>query len=152
MWSARLYPHCNKREHMMYDILGADIETNAFDNGLFRNSCVRSYVQISATHISTVMWHYHYKIPFKKLVANDWELQQKGYFMYEDLEARAYLPDDEVNQEHHWGLNTTQVSAMLILVARAVGESAHIVIGRSTWTVTWLIACSAGRGSSEGVQ
>lgn len=85
MWSSS-FPG-TQREQNMYQILGADFEQDdTMSHAILKRSQIRSFVQISATHISTVLWHYCFSIPFRKLIADEDRLRSNGFVLYQDLE------------------------------------------------------------------
>lgn len=83
MWVRRESP--NAREELMYAILSDPHNNKADEIRLLERSRVRSFVQISATHLATVVWHTVLKLPFKAMIADDNELHQAGYMMPSDF-------------------------------------------------------------------
>lgn len=105
------------RERAFYRILGAlSRERRMMSSDCLRNSCARSYVQVSATHISTAAWHVCFEIPFKSLMADKALLQARGYLLYEDLHTvepflgEEYAGQDQAAQAQYYGLASEPVS------------------------------------------
>lgn len=105
MWTNT--PDLNRREQAMYKMLTdhRSPETTKFTSEtiptLLKHSRIRSYVQVSATHLSTVVWHTMRKLPFKAIIADTHDLQDKGYMLPTDFDALEHLTMDEASSPRH---------------------------------------------------
>lgn len=111
MWGTKHFPGTQREEHM-YRILGADTRSEeGLTHSNLQLSRIRSYIQISATHIVTVLWHYCFSIPFKKLIADKEVLRERGYILHEDLELFGGngFQEADTTEANYFGLLSDKV-------------------------------------------
>ena len=83
----------NNREDEMYRLLCStlqkgDTSKNWQTEDALKRCRFRSYVQVSATHLTTVTWHAFMNLPFKTLIADPEVLRKDGYFQHTDFVIR----------------------------------------------------------------
>lgn len=89
----------NDREKVMYRILGNGVHSNHEVEDMpkpLENSRIRSFVQISATHLSTLVWHTIVDLKFKAVIATTHRLSEAGYMLPTDFEPVDFFTQEEV--------------------------------------------------------
>ena len=103
----------NSREKIMYRILGNGEHTRDEVEDMpkpLENSRIRSYVQISATHLTTLVWHTIMDLKFKALIATSHDLWKAGYMLPSDFKEPAEFLTDEEVKDSQKGMQSQKVS------------------------------------------
>ena len=66
-------------------------------------------MQVSATHIATIVWHCQWKLPFRYVSAEKCRLIERGYALEHDLRLVASLEPDEITAAKRYGMQCPQV-------------------------------------------
>ena len=98
MWTNRpSVDKVNNREDEMYRLLCSRLQPDDpskawLTEDVLKRCRFRSYVQVSATHLTTVTWHAFMNLPFKALIADPDVLQKGGYFQHTDFVIKEPPP------------------------------------------------------------
>ncbi|KAK9827034.1 hypothetical protein WJX74_004321 [Apatococcus lobatus] len=115
IWSTEVIPgvsfraNCCQREKQMYRLLSSATDPAGRLNPLASGSRVRSLIQVSATHIATIVWHCQWRLPFRYVCADKSRLIERGYALEHDIKLVATLDPDEIKASNDYGLRSTQV-------------------------------------------
>ncbi|KAK9835297.1 hypothetical protein WJX84_011834 [Apatococcus fuscideae] len=114
IWSTEVIPgvsfraNCCQREKQMYRLLSSATDPAGRLNPLASGSRVRSLIQVSATHIATIVWHCQWRLPFRYVCADKSRLIERGYALEHDIKLVATLDPDEIKASNDYGLRSTQ--------------------------------------------
>ncbi|KAK9841122.1 hypothetical protein WJX74_000377 [Apatococcus lobatus] len=99
----------SQREREMYHLLGSATNPAKRQNPLADGSRVRSLIQVSATHIATIVWHCQWRLPFRFVTADKSMLDQRGYSLQRDLKLVDILEPDDIKASNDYGMKSKQV-------------------------------------------
>ncbi|DBA67760.1 TPA: hypothetical protein ACH3X2_000073 [Trebouxia sp. C0005] len=98
---------CSKREIQLYKLLGS--ATTGSPVPLSPGSRVRSFVQVSATHIATLIWHCQWKLPCSFVSVDKAKLLSKDYALEQDVQLVGTLQPEELSKGHDYAIHSDEV-------------------------------------------
>lgn len=86
-------------------------------------------LQVSATHIATIMWHGYWQLPFKCVSVDQERLVERGYALERDVELVGELDPEQLKKSLAYCINSHEVQPGPLPNACAHKLTVHNVLG-----------------------